>query len=463
MQPLETLGRYRILNELGRGAMGVVYRAHDAQIERTVALKVVNRPRADSPPVEHEAFARFLREAKLAGKLNHPNIVTIFDVGEDPQQGVSWIAMEHIDGEPLDRLLARREQLDPERVRAIGVQVASALEAAHAAGVVHRDIKPGNLILTPSGVIKVTDFGIAKNLDARVTQDGSLLGSPQYMSPEQVRSAHVDHRTDLFSLGVVLYELTTLTAAFHGDGVLEMIRAVAEQQPVPPRQRRPTLPADLEQTILKALSKNKDDRFQTAGEMRAALEAGAPVSVTDTLQSTPVTPGPATRPSRPTSRLLAVAAVVTTLLLLGLWLLSRPASEHDTPAAAGSMPGPSQAATEAEATPRPTPTPSPTPGLSFPYVLRAEHHHRIGSCDGWLRIFEHHVEYDAREHHKDDRVLGFADIRSITFTPPDQLRFEVDERDLTALGIIRKHYRFTVERDPLLPDLIAHMQREIAE
>ena len=286
---VEQIGRYRLLEEIGRGATGRVYRAVDGIIERVVALKVVARPGPQSAAEEHQAYARFLREARAAGRFSHPNVVSIYDVGEDASVGISYIAMELIQGEALDRVLARKQRLDFGLIRAIGAQVGMALDAAHHDGVVHRDIKPANLILNHVGQVKVTDFGIAKIGNTSMTLDGSVLGSPSYMSPEQARSIEVDARSDIFSLGAVLYELCTLRPAFPGKTIIEVITRVATCEVVPPRQIRSDIPEDLENVILKALAKNKDERFQTALELAEALATPA--------APTPVEHAPAAAPS----------------------------------------------------------------------------------------------------------------------------------------------------------------------
>ena len=270
------VGRYELLEEIGRGGVGVVYRARDTRIERIVALKTVPRPVPTSPPSEHDSYARFIREARAAGQLSHPNVVTVYDVGEDETAALSFIAMEFVEGESLDKLLIRRHRFSFDQVRAIGAQVAAALQTAHDAGVVHRDIKPANLLLTGDGTIKVADFGVAKLVSADMTHDGALLGSPSYMSPEQVQSASIDHRSDLFSLGTVLYELATLKPAFHSANLFDTIRRVASETLPAPRSVNPDIPEELERVIVQALQKDRDARFQTAAEMRAALTSAAP-------------------------------------------------------------------------------------------------------------------------------------------------------------------------------------------
>jgi serine/threonine-protein kinase len=367
--PVE-LGRYRIVNEIGRGGMGTVYRAFDRSIERFVALKVVKFPASDSLPADHQVYARFLREAKAAGRLVHPNVVTIFDVGEDWEYQVSYIAMEYVEGEPLSAVLERRERLGFKRIIDIGIQVASALEAAHAASVVHRDIKPANLILTPLGRIKIADFGIAKIQGAPMTQDGCFLGSPQYMAPEQMRSVLVDHRADLFSLGVVLYELVTLRPAFSGENTFEIMKKIEESEPEPPRNLRPDLPVVLEAAILKAMAKRPENRFPSATEMLEALEACRPsalaripsprlpnVRAEVAHKSLPpdISPGPAaagssgilTRARRSSRIMIGPALIALVILCVVFWAIARvPGGNTRESVEQGAAPAPSGSLTD---------------------------------------------------------------------------------------------------------------------
>lgn len=262
-----TYGRYEIIEELGKGSMGVVYRAHDPQIDRTIALKVLREDRVTS-----EAFVqRFLKEARAIGRLSHPNIVTVYDVGED--HGTIFIAMELLEGTPLNRVAQEREFSPVEIVR-LGAQMAETLGYAHQKGIVHRDVKPSNILLLSNGQIKITDFGIAHIEDPSAlvqTQAGEILGTPAYMSPEQVLTRPVDGRSDLFSLGIILYELSTKKRPFVGENMAGVFQAITQAQPPPPHQINPSIPQRLSQTIMRCLNKIPEERFESGHALARAL------------------------------------------------------------------------------------------------------------------------------------------------------------------------------------------------
>ncbi len=262
-------GRYDIVGELGKGSMGVIYRAHDPQIDRAVALKVLRQDRVTS----EDFIQRFFKEAKAIGRLSHPNIVTVFDVGQD--QGTLYIAMEFLEGSPLDRVI-QEKRLSLEEIVDIGVQVAEALDYAHGQGIIHRDIKPANIILTASGQARITDFGIARIEDPSATQQtqaGEILGTPSYMSPEQVMSQRVDGRSDLYSLGVIVYELSTGVRPFRGENMAATFRAIIQDTPVEPIKRNPSIPPALSELVMKSLNKEPARRFETGKAMAEALKA----------------------------------------------------------------------------------------------------------------------------------------------------------------------------------------------
>jgi len=270
---MQRIGRYEIEETLGRGAMGVVYLARDPLIDRQVALKTL-RVDLDAEHVD-EFRERFVREARAAGRLNHPGIVTVHDVGEDPETGLMYIAMEYIQGRDLKQLLASGHQFRPSEVARIAADVAVALGYAHSLGVVHRDIKPANIILADDGSAKITDFGIARLETSNLTVDGQFIGTPNFMSPEQITGKKVDGRSDIFSLGVLLFTLLTGQRPFAGDTMHEVtLRIVQEPSPIPSTLGE-DIPAALNPIVLKCLEKDPERRFQTGDELAQVLGAVA--------------------------------------------------------------------------------------------------------------------------------------------------------------------------------------------
>jgi len=267
-------GRYRVLRKLGTGGMANVYLAEDQELGRRVAIKVLD----DRHASDDQFVERFRREAKAAAALSHPNIVSIYDRGET--DGTYYIAMEYLEGPNLKELV---RQGTPSIRTAVAYtrEILSALRLAHRRGLVHRDIKPHNILVDAEGRLKVTDFGIARSGPSQMTEAGSIIGTAQYLSPEQARGAPVDQRSDLYSVGVVLYELLTGTVPFTGSTPLEIAMKHLSEVPKPPSRRRPDVPPDLDRVVLRALAKNPDERYQNAPEMDADLariERGLPVS-----------------------------------------------------------------------------------------------------------------------------------------------------------------------------------------
>jgi len=249
--------------------MGVVYEAHDPNLDLTVALKVLRQDR-----LVNDAFVkRFLSEAKALGRLDHPNIVRVYNV--DEHEGTVYIAMEFIEGESLNEVVHRRP-VEPGEIIEIGAVVAETLDYAHQKGIVHRDIKPGNILIRTDGRLKITDFGIAHVEDpsaAVQTQAGEILGTPAYMSPEQVLSRPVDGRSDIFSLGIVLYELCTGSRPFTGDSLAAVFNAITQEEPPPVTALNPAVPQELSDVIRRCLRKNPDERYRSGEELSAALKA----------------------------------------------------------------------------------------------------------------------------------------------------------------------------------------------
>ncbi len=265
-------GRFRVLGELGRGAMGVVYRAEDPALGRTVAIKTITLTGTEEERAHFEA--RFLQEARAAGGIGHPAIITIYDVGREGD--VAFMAMELLDGREL-RELIRGGSLAPSEAVEIAARVAEALAAAHERGVVHRDVKPGNIMVLSDGRVKIMDFGIARLRDPDVkTATGMLLGSPRYMSPEQVSGEPFDHRADIFSLGVVLYEMLTGVTPFSGEDITALMYQVVNGAVVPPSHVNRTLPTVLDYILARALKKQPAERYGSAAEFAKDLREAIP-------------------------------------------------------------------------------------------------------------------------------------------------------------------------------------------
>jgi serine/threonine-protein kinase len=347
------IGRYEILDEVGQGAMGTVYRARDPLIERTVAIKTVPIAKLRQEGTDEES--RFLREAQSAGRLSHPNIVTIYDVGEADE--VAYIAMEYLSGATL-RDIMNKGPMPLDLALDTATQMAEALAFAHEHGVIHRDIKPANVVITGQhGRVKLTDFGIAHFINSDQPQTGQMLGSPRYMSPEQAMGREIDGRSDIFSLGAVLYEMLTGHYAFDGSSLPAIVYRVIHETSVPAASLRPQLPAGMSSLLARMLDKNPQAR-PDARALVNALHALAPAS----------SQVPAPQPSNRISRLLPMLAFgtpVAVFLLIGVGIiviehfLATPQQAEPAPTqkavsqpAIGAAPGSQPSAVQAEPAPQ---------------------------------------------------------------------------------------------------------------
>ncbi len=331
---MERIGRYEILQELGRGAMGAVYRARDPQIGRTVAIKVILTANLSAADLESYK-QRFRREAQAAGQMSHAGIVTIHDIAED-ETGQPFLVMEFIEGVTLDKMIeqagATSERISHAKALDIGVQVARALDYAHQRGVIHRDVKPANILVTADGIAKIADFGIAKIAGTQLTQTGNVLGTPAFMSPEQFSGAAIDARSDLFSLGAMLYWMCTGEKPFAGDTLTAVSFKIVFSDPIPARQLNPALPDGVDTVFGRCLAKNPEQRYATCRELAAdldALRAGRAIAATplpvgerttmqpaqviaaEPLAGTPAVPVPA---ERTVANVAAIAEEKTVLL-----------------------------------------------------------------------------------------------------------------------------------------------------
>src|ERR1700719_4222149 len=292
MATMVKAGRYEILGELGRGAMGVVYRATDPVIGRTVAVKTIRLSEEGTGLSRPELLSRFQTEARAAGLLTHPNIVVVYDAGEE--NGLYYITMELIEGKSLQALLDSGHSFPVPRVLRIMEQTCGALQFAHERNIIHRDIKPANLMLTADDTVKVTDFGTAKILQfGTVQQTTHVMGTPSYMSPEQVKGRPVDGRSDIFSLGVLLYEILTGEKPFPGQSITTVIYKIVNEEPIPPRQLNPSIHPGLNDIVMRALAKEPEARYQSCRELLEDLRNyRATANVGGSAQSTMMVGGP---------------------------------------------------------------------------------------------------------------------------------------------------------------------------
>jgi serine/threonine protein kinase len=424
----QALGRYVVEQAIGRGSMGAVLLARDPAIDRRVAVKLIQTSVQLTPPEWEKYKERFYREARAAGKLLHQGIVAIFDVGHTVE-GIPFIVMEYVEGRTL-AALAQDKELPLEQVLRLSRECLDALEYAHSQGVVHRDLKPANIMITAEGRPKIMDFGVAHVVGSQMTQADEILGSPQFMAPEQLGKGKVDQRTDLFAFGVVLYWMLTGQLPFTGDSFAAIAQAVLSERPVSPKDLKRHVSRPLGKIVLRCLEKDPAKRFATAVELRKALRA-------------------VEEPPRDSRR-----SVILGLLLLAAvgWLFvflnRRPASPPEaapqpaaTPVAAQPSPLASASAApgplaSASATPKPRESaaaaaaaPGDEDGFrkSLPLTFTAKHSHRIGSCTGSLRLEDWGIEFRTREH--DLWRFRFAEIRALERESLRSLHVEAGGKD----------------------------------
>ena len=429
---MERLGRYEIIAELGRGAMGTVYRARDPKIDRIVALKTITVA-GIGPADEEEYRQRFFREAQAAGKLSHGGLVTIFDVGEDEKSKTPFIVMEFIEGKTLEEL-GRGERLPTATALGLVKQVAEALDYAHGRKIIHRDIKPANIIVTGEGRAKITDFGIAKLAMTQFTQPGQVLGTPAYMAPEQLSGGAVDGRSDIFSLGVILYWLLTGDKPFAGDTTTAVSFKIVYQEPIPATQINPSLSPEFDYMLSRALAKDAAGRYQRGRELAEDLadlldgrpprsQATAPVApeVEHTIvASRRATPPPA--PGATVKRKKAAPAAAALLLMLGvagwLWLgRSKPDQAGEPATHEAAAPSVDTTTTKPEPAPKP-PTPAPakktTSGSGKP--RQAEERTRTTGMATLRLTGEHNFDRATLYVSVDDKVVQEIRLRGETST-----------------------------------------------
>ena len=454
----ERIGRYAVEEVLGWGSMGLVVSARDPEIDRSVAIKVIHSAlQLDDTQVESYEM-RFRQEAKAAGKLMHPGIVAVFDAGRN-ESGEPYLVMERVEGETLKERFSSSPATADE-CRELAGQILDARSVAHSSGVVHRDLKPQNVIVTSDGRAKLMDFGVAHVVGSELTQGDEMLGSPAYMAPEQLSGVPVDGRTDLFALGVVLYWMLTAKMPFEGDSLAAIVTAILTKNPVPPRQLSASVPSDLNDIVLRCLSKDPAKRFADAMEMKRALIGAAPIA------AAPSRPPLGAR--RPFWGVLAAAALGAAVWTAFSWgrgesgrretaAVVEPAPQmsqaerlyHDASAAldSGDLEG-SHASLNSLIEQEPD-----YPGASellltvegevvrqmLPIELDAKHDHTMGSCRGRLTLADGRIEYISEKH--GTWRWAFDQIVYLESKDSTHLELKTGERDMLKLGG-SKRYRF---------------------
>jgi serine/threonine-protein kinase len=513
---IRSLGRYEIAGELGRGSMGIVYRAHDPIIDRPVALKTVVLPDSVSVSEREQFLKRFFQEARAAGKLIHPNIVVTYDAATDEATGTPFIAMELVDGQPLSHHVRSEHRIPWEKALEWCAALAGALDHAHREGVVHRDIKPANILITRSGVPKIADFGIAKLSTADLTQTGIVVGTPYFMSPEQLRGEALDGRSDVFSLGALLYNLLAGRRPFEGTEIASIASQVLHKNPRPLSEVVPDIPSFLDGVVARALMKSRDERYgsgeELAQDLLARKQSSAsrpPFAERTQTSATRVDPPPAEasvvsarplsedslpqtsapRDSKTTPRLPSLVGLVKGKLqsssrwrwgaLVGILVLAslvvalayrepiaqyRLYSDAKRAAEAGEL---GVAETKLEqlldrnrdfegASDLLFETSSGLVIPSLPIEISAKHDHRLGSCTGQLTLHGDGVDFRSRQH--GTWRWPFEHIRAMDFRGAWGVHIETYEDDMLGLRST-KNYNFGLLGESLDEDIGKRFER----
>jgi len=326
---MDKIGKYKILGTLGKGGMGIVYKALDPDIEREVAIKTIRFDNFQEGTQKDDLMARFIREARAAGKLNHPNIVTVYDVGRE--EDLTYIVMQYIEGQSLQALIDSGKRLLPPEVDALIKPVADALDYAHNNGIVHRDIKPANILIDKDNKPYLADFGVARVDTSTMTQSGTAVGTLTYMSPEQIKGQTIDRRADIFALGIILYELLSGKMPFEGDNISTIVYKIVNEQPVRVTEINKDLPPGYDFVVQKTLAKNPDDRYQTCRQLIDGLDNAGKI-LEQTLTFVVERPAAAAgKPKRKTGLIAALALAGAGLVVGGIVLFSPKSSPPAKP------------------------------------------------------------------------------------------------------------------------------------
>ena len=480
MQPT-ALGRYQVISVLGRGNMGVVYRGHDPVIDRPVALKCVLLPESISAEEKKIFLERFFLEGRAAGKLTHPNVVITYDAATDEVTGIPFIAMELVDGDTLAERLRQEGTLAWENAVEIVVPVAEGLAKAHAAEIVHRDIKPANIIISDDDVPKITDFGIAKLPASKLIQEGNIVGTPYFMSPEQLRGEPLDGRSDLFSLGALLYNLVAGHPPFEGSDPAAIFAQTLYKEPAPLSELAPAAPSSIDRVLAHALAKNANERYRSAlkliEDLRAVRAGEAPKHAVahdqrnaqktlvsraaDTEVEATITSSVSTASRAPLAlgRSKIIAIGLGLVLVLAFWFRTELGREirfwqADRTASAGALVE-SEAILETllEEHPKLERARALMAAISaellvpeLPMELGVQHNHRFGHCNGTLTLGDAGVQYVSRNH--GSWGWDFEHLQSMDSSNEWRITLSTGEDDMLGL-LDSKRYVFELRSGPV--------------